>query len=115
MDVFIKKILQTIIKHCIVIEETKTHFGFNFSDFENNVIYQNALLTPIAQIGELVKRFPNIFTEKYNEIPWRNIAGMRDILIHKYETIDKVILWNVADKEIPKIKNFCIKILNGAG
>lgn len=50
--------------------------------------------------------------EKYTEIPWRNIAGMRDIVVHSYETIDKLILWNVADKEIYKIKEFCKKIVN---
>lgn len=38
---------------------------------------------------------------------------MRDIAVHNYETIDKVILWNVADEEIDKIKEFCKEILNG--
>ena len=37
---------------------------------------------------------------------------MRDIVVHNYETIDKLILWNVADKETLKIKEFCTKILN---
>ena len=37
---------------------------------------------------------------------------MRDIIVHSYETIDKLILWNVADKEIIKIKKFCKKIIN---
>jgi len=111
MDIFTKKVLQTIIKHCNTIEDTRGHFGLEYSDFENNVIYHNALLTPIAQIGELAKRLSKIFKDKYPEIPWRNITGMRDVLIHKYETIDKAILWNVSVIEIPKIKNFCIKKL----
>ncbi len=37
---------------------------------------------------------------------------MRDIVVHNYETIDKVILWNVADEENDKIKEFCKEILN---
>ncbi len=37
---------------------------------------------------------------------------MRDIVVHNYETIDKSILWNVADEETDKIKEFCKKILN---
>lgn len=52
------------------------------------------------------------FRTKYNQIPRKNIAGMRDIVVHKYETIDKCILWNVADEEIDKIKEFCQDILN---
>jgi len=111
MDVFTKKLLQTIIKHCNVIEDTKKHFGLNYNDFEENTIYQNAVLTPVAQIGELVKRLPDDFRRKYTEIPWRNIAGMRDIVVHNYETIDKVILWDVADTQILNIKKFCIGLL----
>ena len=107
-----KKILLAIIKHCNIIEDTKKHFGNDYKDFEKNTIYQNAILTPITQIGELVKRLPDEFRKEYNEIPWKNIAGMRDIVVHNYETIDKLILWNVADKEIIKIKEFCNKILN---
>lgn len=37
---------------------------------------------------------------------------MRDIVVHNYETIDKLILWNVAGKETDKIKDFCKKIIN---
>ena len=37
---------------------------------------------------------------------------MRDIVVHNYETIDKLILWNVADKETISIKNFCINSCN---
>lgn len=46
-----KKVLQTIIKHCNIINDTKKFFGNNYSNFENNNIYQNAILTPITQIG----------------------------------------------------------------
>ena len=107
-----KKILLTIIKHCNIIEDTKKYFGNNYNNFEENNIYQNAILTPITQIGELVKRLSDEFKQNYNDIPWKNIAGMRDIVVHNYETIDKMILWNVADKETLKIKEFCLSILN---
>ena len=107
-----RKILLTIIKHCNIIEDTKKYFGNNFEEFEKNSIYQNAILTPVTQIGELVKKLSIEFREANKEIPWKNIAGMRDIVVHNYETIDKLILWNVADKETLKIKEFCKKILN---
>lgn len=107
-----KKVLQAIIKHCNIINDTKNFFGGNYSKFENSSIYQNAILTPVTQIGELVKKLPLDFRTKYTQIPWKNIAGMRDIVVHNYETIDKSILWNVADKETDKIKEFCQKVLN---
>jgi len=39
-----KKIVLAIIKHCNAIEDTKNHFGNNYKEFENNIIYQNAIL-----------------------------------------------------------------------
>lgn len=107
-----KKVLIAVIKHCNIINDTKNFFGDDYSKFENNSIYQNAILTPVTQIGELVKKLPMDFRAKYNQIPWKNIAGMRDIVVHNYETIDKSILWNVADEEIDKIKKFCQNILD---
>ena len=65
-----KKVLKAIIKHCNIINETKNFFGNNYSEFENNSIYQNAILTPVTQIGELVKKLPMDFRTKYNKIPW---------------------------------------------
>ena len=106
-----KKVLIAIIKHCNIINDTKNFFGNDYSKFEKDAIYQNAILTPVTQIGELVKKLSVDFREKYNQIPWRNIAGLRDIIVHNYETIDKSILWNVADEETEKIKEFCKKIL----
>lgn len=111
MDEITRKILLAIIKHCNIIEDTKNHFGNSYEIFECNSIYQNAILTPVTQIGELVKRLPLDFRKENPEIPWKNIAGMRDIIVHNYETIDKLILWNVADKETIRIKNFCKNIL----
>ena len=54
---------------------------------------------------------PLEFRTEYNQIPWRNIARMRDIVVHNYETIDKSILWSVANEETDKIKEFCQEIL----
>ena len=108
-----KKVLILIIKHCSIISDTKEFFGKKYSNFENNSIYQNAILTPVTQIGELVKKLPMDFRVKYNQIPWKNIAGMRDIVVHNYETIDKSILWDVATEEVCRIKDFCQNIING--
>ncbi len=112
LDSRTKKVLQSIIKHCNIINETKDFFGNDYSKFENNSIYQNAILTPVTQIGELVKKLPMDFRNQYTQIPWKNIAGMRDIVVHNYETIDKNILWDVANVEIDKIKEFCKNVLN---
>ena len=60
-----QKVLKAIIKHCKIINDTKEFFGDDYSTFEEDTIYQNAILTPVTQIGELVKKLPLDFREKY--------------------------------------------------
>ena len=106
-----KRILIAIVKHCDIIEQTKAVFGSSYSDYEDNIIYQNAILTPVSQIGELVKRLSDIFRQQYKEIPWRSIAGLRDIVVHSYETIDKVVLWDIVNDQTGKLGAFCAEVL----
>ena len=65
MDKRTKKMILAIIKHCKIILETKNLFGDDYDIFKNNIIYQNAILTPVAQIGELVKKLPEDFRKTY--------------------------------------------------
>ena len=52
-------------------------------------------------MGEAVKRIPMEIRNKYPDIPWKYIAGMRDKLIHEYHGIDLEIVWEVIKREIP--------------
>jgi len=56
-------------------------------------------------MGEAVKKIPHEIRDKYPEIPWRYIAGMRDKLIHEYHGIDLEIVWEVVKTEIPPLKS----------
>ncbi len=61
----------------------------------------DAVVRNLAIIGEAVKRIPFEIIEKYSEIDWNKIAGLRNILIHEYFGIDEDIIWDIVREKIP--------------
>ncbi|KXS40170.1 MULTISPECIES: HepT-like ribonuclease domain-containing protein [Methanohalophilus] len=73
---------------------------------------QFAVIRAIEVIGEATKNIPESIKTEYPSIPWRNIAGMRDKMIHAYFGIDMDILWKTATEEIPQIEPQIMQILH---
>ncbi|MCT7980764.1 HepT-like ribonuclease domain-containing protein [Laspinema olomoucense] len=63
----------------------------------------SAILYQITIIGEATKRLSMEFRQHHPEIPWRNLAGMRDVIVHEYDQVDLDIVWDVIHREIPKL------------
>lgn len=79
--------------------------------FKKNIAMQDAIIRRLEIIGEAVKNIPSTFKVKYPEIPWKQMAGMRDILIHEYFDVDLFLTWTVVQRELPVIKIKLQKIL----
>lgn len=72
---------------------------------------KRAFARSIEIIGEAVKNLSNQLIVQNTHIPWRNIAGMRDKLIHGYFSVDYNLIWDVAKNIIPEFKEQLEKIL----
>jgi len=85
--------------------------GMEYEDFicDDKTIF--AVIRAIEVIGEAVKSIPEDVKKEYPEIPWREMAGMRDKLIHGYFGVNLKRVWKTVKEEIPPLKPLFEKIL----
>lgn len=79
-----------------------------FVDDEKTV---DAVLRNFEVIGEATKNLPESFREEYDHLPWTEMAGMRDRLIHGYATVDLDIVWTTIERDVPEIRSEVSSIL----
>jgi len=78
--------------------------GITFEVFRNNREKQFAIIHALEIIGEAAKQVPASVRAEYPDIPWRDIAGMRDRLIHGYFSINLERLWNTVQEDLPHLE-----------
>ena len=108
-----KEFLVDILEACRRIKNYIA--GLTYEEFLKNEEKQDAVIRNIEIIGEAIKSISKDLKEKYEEIDWKKIAGMRDKLIHFYFGIKLEIVWVVTTKEIPELQNYILKILKTEG
>jgi uncharacterized protein with HEPN domain len=70
-----------------------------------------AVAKALENIGEAVKQIPAAVRHKYPDVPWRDMAGMRDVLVHDYFGVDAAIVWKTVHEDIPPLKRRIADIL----
>jgi uncharacterized protein with HEPN domain len=94
-------ILRQILQHAEEIRELIA--GAQTSRLEENRLLELAVLRLLEMIGEAVTRLPPEVTEQHREIPWAQIVGLRNRLIHGYDSVDLEIVERVLEDDLPAL------------
>jgi uncharacterized protein with HEPN domain len=82
------------------IEEYIGDMGFR--EFKMNYLIVDAIVRNFEVIGEAAKNIPEEIKEKYPEIPWKKMYGLRNLIAHEYFGIDYEMIWEISKKNLPQ-------------
>jgi uncharacterized protein with HEPN domain len=88
----------------------KASSGKTLADFEKDFVLVSAIIRGLEIIGEALKYIAKDIKDKYPQIPWKEMAGMRDVAIHDYADIKVDRIYNTVKKDTPLLKQQIEKI-----
>ena len=104
---------QVYLQHIIdAIQKIESYVSVGKDVFLSTSHWQDATIRQLEIIGEATKQLPEDFRSKYPNIPWKRIAGLRDVLIHNYLGTDMTTVWEITQKNIPELKKQIQTILH---
>ena len=103
-------VVALILDCCDRIEATYQRIGKSFEVFEADPDFHDSLLMNILQIGEAANRLSDELRERFSFLPWGEMIGTRNIIVHGYVKINDDIIWNIIEKDIPLLKTELEKI-----
>jgi uncharacterized protein with HEPN domain len=95
------------------IEQYIKNLSFDgFSDDQKSV---DAVVRNLEIMGEAAKRLPNEFKQRYSQIEWEKIVGLRHRIVHEYFGVDLEIIWQILHKNLPELKKKVVQIISDEG
>lgn len=102
---YVEDILEAMDKAEILVEDV------TYEQFQEDFRINFAVVRALEIVGEATKRLPLSLRDQYPDIPWKRMAGMRDRIIHGYDTVDLEVVWDAVKLEIPQVKPLLQQIL----
>ena len=87
--------------------------GMDFEAFATDDKTASAVVRKLEIIGEATKNVPEDIRQQYPQVPWRNMAGMRDRIIHRYFAVNYAIVWDTVKDHLPPLQSIIGQILKG--
>lgn len=97
--IIVGKIIKYISK---VLEYTK---DTTYDVFINNSILVEACVFNLSQIGELAHKIDENFEKNHSSIPWRVMYGLRNKIVHDYEGVNLVLIWDIVKEDLPELNS----------
>lgn len=105
-----KAIVENIIKYMAkVLDYTK---GMDYDTFINDSMLVEACVFNISQIGELAHKISARFEENNSSIPWRVMYGLRNKIVHDYEGVNLVLIWDIIKDDLPELYKKLVDLNN---
>lgn len=95
------KLIEKIQKYCS---------GLDYSSFSQNDMVIEASVFNISQIGELSNKIDESFEAEHPQIPWRQLYGLRNRIVHDYEGVNLKLVWEIIEDDLPELKEQLFKL-----
>ncbi len=92
-----------------IISYTK---DFDYDSFRKNSILVEACIFNLSQIGEISHKVSEDYQKKHPDIPWRTLYGLRNQIVHEYEGVNLVIVWDIITEDLPKLREKFHNLVN---
>lgn len=86
--------------------------NMDFETFVEDDKTASAVIRKLEIIGEATKNVPEAIRQEYPQVPWRQMAGMRDRLVHSYFGVDFALIWETVKSQIPLLQPVIVQILS---
>jgi uncharacterized protein with HEPN domain len=85
--------------------------GLTYEQFKDTELVIDAVARNLELIGEATKRVPEELRRRYEDVPWRKMAGLRDVIVHGYFGIDVRLLWDIVQRDVPTTRHKIASVL----